>query len=220
MNRRFLAASAAALLASAAQAGPVTVIWSGTVTSGADYAGLFADPFTDMTGAQFVAIYQFDPAKGVTAGASTLAQAYGGTSRGVESPSLGATFSINGHSVSFTGAYFGQIYDFETHFDSQQSSEADDGDGVGMMNAVFDEEDRSYGDPSLANFSGDVSDAGYNFGWFSSGPDIGSTNLVLQNQHVRITSGLVPEPASWAMMVGGFVLIGSAMRRRPRVRFA
>jgi hypothetical protein len=32
----------------------------------------------------------------------------------------------------------------------------------------------------------------------------------------------VPEPATWAMMVGGFGLIGGAMRRRQRtsVRFA
>jgi hypothetical protein len=35
-------------------------------------------------------------------------------------------------------------------------------------------------------------------------------------------NGAVPEPASWAMMVGGFGLIGAAMRRRQRtaVRFA
>jgi hypothetical protein len=35
------------------------------------------------------------------------------------------------------------------------------------------------------------------------------------------TAGGVPEPASWAMMLGGFGLIGAAMRRRQvRVRFA
>jgi len=37
----------------------------------------------------------------------------------------------------------------------------------------------------------------------------------------RVYFGAVPEPASWAMMVGGFGLIGSAMRRRTtRIRFA
>lgn len=29
------------------------------------------------------------------------------------------------------------------------------------------------------------------------------------------TAGAVPEPASWAMMIGGFGLAGAAMRRRP-----
>jgi hypothetical protein len=33
-------------------------------------------------------------------------------------------------------------------------------------------------------------------------------------------TGAVPEPAAWAMMVGGFGLVGSAMRRRQRVCFA
>lgn len=30
-------------------------------------------------------------------------------------------------------------------------------------------------------------------------------------------SGAVPEPASWALMIGGFGMIGAAMRRRPTV---
>jgi len=30
-------------------------------------------------------------------------------------------------------------------------------------------------------------------------------------------AGVVPEPATWAMMIGGFGMIGGAMRRRPRV---
>jgi hypothetical protein len=38
---------------------------------------------------------------------------------------------------------------------------------------------------------------------------------------VTFTSSPVPEPASWAMMIGGFGLIGAAMRRRTTtVRFA
>jgi len=37
----------------------------------------------------------------------------------------------------------------------------------------------------------------------------------------EFTTGAVPEPASWAMMIGGFGLIGGAMRTRSRaVRFA
>jgi len=31
-----------------------------------------------------------------------------------------------------------------------------------------------------------------------------------------VQAGAVPEPASWALMLGGFGAIGTAMRRRPR----
>lgn len=34
------------------------------------------------------------------------------------------------------------------------------------------------------------------------------------------TVGAVPEPQSWAMMIGGFLLIGSAIRTRRRMRYA
>ena len=42
-----------------------------------------------------------------------------------------------------------------------------------------------------------------------------------QSYLVKLTySGAVPEPETWAMMMGGFALIGSAMRRRKRVAIA
>lgn len=33
---------------------------------------------------------------------------------------------------------------------------------------------------------------------------------------IYATNGAIPEPASWALMLGGFGLVGAAMRRRPR----
>lgn len=41
---------------------------------------------------------------------------------------------------------------------------------------------------------------------------------LLDNVSLDITSGAVPEPATWAMMILGFGLIGAAMRRRQTVR--
>ena len=39
--------------------------------------------------------------------------------------------------------------------------------------------------------------------------------------NIHVSTGAVPEPASWAMMVGGFGVVGSAMRRRKTaIRFA
>lgn len=49
----------------------------------------------------------------------------------------------------------------------------------------------------------------------------GGTVTVTQTPFVEDYTPAVPEPASWAMMIGGFALAGSAMRRRARaVRFA
>jgi hypothetical protein len=53
---------------------------------------------------------------------------------------------------------------------------------------------------------------------------LSSVNGQSQNQiyFAGITGGAVPEPAVWAMMLGGFALVGAAMRRRaqPAVTFA
>ncbi|HMI19420.1 MAG TPA: PEPxxWA-CTERM sorting domain-containing protein [Sphingomonas sp.] len=56
---------------------------------------------------------------------------------------------------------------------------------------------------------------------------IGNTNSqqfyggATDNFHATVAgSSPTPEPASWAMMVGGFGLIGAALRRRTTVRFA
>jgi pullulanase len=45
--------------------------------------------------------------------------------------------------------------------------------------------------------------------------------LTIDNGAIVPPSGTVPEPSTWAMMIGGFALVGGALRRRVRVvRFA
>jgi hypothetical protein len=46
----------------------------------------------------------------------------------------------------------------------------------------------------------------------------GNANVFIRSY--SFTSGAVPEPASWAMMIAGFGLVGASMRRRTQVRFA
>jgi len=47
------------------------------------------------------------------------------------------------------------------------------------------------------------------------------SNFTAGLDNVSVIGGAVPEPASWAMMLGGFGLVGGAMRRRrTAVRFA
>jgi hypothetical protein len=40
-------------------------------------------------------------------------------------------------------------------------------------------------------------------------------DVLLDGVNIAPTQGAVPEPATWAMMLGGFALVGAAMRRRP-----
>jgi len=46
---------------------------------------------------------------------------------------------------------------------------------------------------------------------------VGSHNSLSIYDKIGAGSGAVPEPASWAMMLGGFGLVGGAMRRRKAV---
>ncbi|MEP6785599.1 MAG: DUF1194 domain-containing protein [Sphingomonadales bacterium] len=46
--------------------------------------------------------------------------------------------------------------------------------------------------------------------------DFGDFEATLRTKIIRETTGAVPEPATWAMMLAGFGIVGSAMRRRRR----
>lgn len=62
--------------------------------------------------------------------------------------------------------------------------------------------------------------SGYLFD-FGYGVTSNGSYSVAETWLVRSVSGAVPEPATWAMMIGGFALAGAAMRRRAtKVSFA
>lgn len=62
----------------------------------------------------------------------------------------------------------------------------------------------------------------YDFGGAPGTFDSSETGFTAQPIVRFLGAGAVPEPASWAMMIGGFAIAGAAMRRRPAaaVRFA
>jgi len=49
---------------------------------------------------------------------------------------------------------------------------------------------------------------------------IPATSLGSSSFESRLASGLVPEPATWVLLIGGFAAVGTALRRRSRLRFA
>lgn len=72
-------------------------------------------------------------------------------------------------------------------------------------------------------FSFTLGGAGSKFGFsimnLSTTPTIGTfgysrDGTIYSSSTVGVTSGAVPEPASWAMMIAGFGLAGTTMRRR------
>jgi hypothetical protein len=72
------------------------------------------------------------------------------------------------------------------------------------------------------NFTNDLADFGVN--WRGLVFDNASAGLVLTSQsgfdYARpFSAGVVPEPASWALLVGGFGIAGAAARRRAKENF-
>lgn len=53
----------------------------------------------------------------------------------------------------------------------------------------------------------------FHFSYWMYPYDFGQAELIGGDVHFTIGAG-VPEPASWAMMIGGFALVGGALRRR------
>ena len=213
MKKLFLSACVAALACGMADAAIVSVTYSGTVGYGYDSTGQFG-AVGDLSGASFVAKYLFDTSTGFTYADGVTASASGGTLYG-NSPLIGASVAINGNApVAFGGNLFSTIHNSQDPSFSYQFSEVDD-NSSNLYNEVYDFSLQSFGSPSFASYDADVSTF-QNAGNFSTPGAYGS----LINSHLAISSGAVPEPASWAMMVGGFGMIGGAMRRRQRTSVA
>ena len=138
----------------------------------------------------------------------------------------GAGSSSSNAIQSFTAANFGS-------FDTFAFRDGSDFDGAGGFLAA--------GNPgtftSTANRSFDGNVLGVNFGSNNLKDTENSTTYIFRTNALRFTSGTfgvidgsslqgptfaptVPEPATWAMMLGGFGLVGMATRRSRRPRRA
>jgi len=203
----------------------VTVTYTGTAR-GKDVDGAFGARNAILSGALFTATYVFDPTIGNVFHGPTQDFAEGGSNYGVATPLISATLQINGHSLSVGGSAFGEISDSQSDTSSQQYVSAGNG-RLSLFNYVTNYSFADFGDVGFYDFDADLVGVDDSEGaLFQSN----GTPLIFTNRHLTI-SGFgprpvvalpTPEPASWAMMLAGFGLVGGALRQRRRttLRFA
>lgn len=214
MGKIVLAVGAPGLMAGAAEAKIVTVTFSGVVSDDFDDAdGIFGPQGGDLTGMTFVSTYQFDTSAGlhwVTPGQSV--DIHGGSSMGYPTVLASASITINSHTQSSSGYAFNEIY--MNYGGSPQLYVESDDEGMEFYNYLEPTgPSNGWATSNFADFDGDVigqEGEGY-YG-------IGNSWVYLVNQHLTISSeGAVPEPATWAMILSGFGLVGGALRSRRKM---
>lgn len=205
------AVGAAILLAgSAASATQYWVSFSGTMASGAD-SGLFGAP-GDLTGKSFVATYTYRIENGElyyevpgvvqTAVVDKVSLTIGGSTY------VYPTYALMGY---FANAEVGAL-----NFNYLMVVDADPLDVESILNTASS----SWFQPNLAFDSNAVISAPGGGDFYIHQcccPSCGSNFPEVQAHGAFITDKVtfsVPEPATWALMIGGFGLVGAALRRR------
>lgn len=217
----FLVAVAAAQPASAAI---LELSMTGTLRTGFDQSGMFGAANTDLTGARFSLLEYFDTTKGTRTTTATADVLSGGPEfDGAPTPGWGV-LTVNGASATVYGNGFSDIR--LGNWGVSNSDVLDrfiEGDTETVYSLVshasggtlptFDLESGFHSDclgvdtcggsfffTAYLRPSGSVNYY-YNYGFFDG-----------ESYNVRVLA--VPEPATWAMMIVGFGLVGVTLRRR------
>jgi hypothetical protein len=198
-----------ALFCSAAPAA-ITINHVGEVYSGLDTDGFFGASGADLSGKAYKLTFSIETSElgHYTDTGSVLLDDYEG-----RSASSFGTLTIDGSSYTLGGGY---LYTFRQQYVSSMSSQIStsmDGAngshiyaGSQTLNPMFSSVDQT------TSFSYTFTDDEIAQRWSEVLWNAGDTHLTLRD--TQVSSGAVPEPAAWAMMVGGFGLAGTAMRRR------
>ncbi len=211
--KKFLIGAALTVFAmTGANAAVITTTWTGTVTKGSDVLNYFGGG--SMVGKAFTANYVFNDALGTTVIGL-------GNEHSLQNAIVSASLTINGFTFSYAvpSLTYSEIYADQASSFSTTSSMAKIGIDSYLSNSIYDVFSAPYADESFSNYSGNVAGALGNSGVFVFGAGL-NNRLNLKNTTYSIsTTGAtpaVPEPATWAMMIGGFGGIGGAMRARRR----
>jgi|GEM_PF-1635547 len=208
MTRVAALAAFAAVLGAAPAASALTVktIFKGVVSdAGTDNSGLFGPALGDLSGEAFTAVYltELTPASSFDYGVYSVA--YGGADFTLPLLSS-ATLTINGHDYAISGAASSALM--------RWNDGASDSLNLSVSSQLLNY--LSFG--VSGNFLSTVDLA--SFVNYSPGGSIGEGVLELDDDYLTFSvtsvrsNGLVPEPATWALMLGGFGLTGAALLRR------
>jgi hypothetical protein len=191
-----------------------TVTLSGTIATGADDRGIFGPAHTPLTGDAFTIRYTVNPVSMTTTtdtdGVSPLYR--------FDTPGqMTISITINDHTFSFVGTAQAMY--------SKSDHAAADGnpafsvvrfnayDGTNSLSESATADNAPLG--GQAPLSGTLEHSTLDLSLF--GGQVRASSVATGT----ITVGAVPEPASWAMMLAGFGLVGGAMRqRKTRIAFA
>ena len=231
ISRAALALVAVFSIHTAAPAATLVATWSGFVSSGADSVGAFGDIGTDLTGEPFTATFTYNTdGAAIFNGGAALAGGVGvfapfGQLDQYASPGT-ALVTIAGTSVALEGDYASWLIISPDEF--QLSSLVVPGlpsrftlQINGGSTSFPDSLEAGFGPIALCADLPSI----YCGGFMRLDE---STFLRLQGTTVALTvsapwyvgdnAGQVPEPSTWALLIGGFGAAGFCLRRQSRVR--
>ena len=218
--RAFAVVAVFSVQAAAAQ-NIVSISVAGKVEAGQDNLGLFGNAGQDLAGASYGMKFVYDITNAMDAG--NTRQLNGGTSLGTPSPLMSATVSINGSAFSVINPYDASYSRWLNPGYSELNFSTFGPSGVNSNGFIWARADQTIPLPLDAAVQRTFDSSDTVVSWFvrTNADWTVFTSLSLRPETIETSasSAAVPEPASWAVMISGFALVGAAVRtsRQPKI---